>query len=235
MMQTLLTIVILCVALPVFVICGFSMLVFSLLLPSRMHAFARVISRIILGSMGVIVKINGKFPPDGQFIVMANHSSFIDPFLLPLALRGRYTGIVADFNYKYPLWSLMLKRFRAISINRENREEAIENFKSAEQLIKKEGFHIAVLPEGTRTVTGKMGSLKKGGFHLAVNTGVPILPIGIVGAYRFKPKDRFSFRPGVVTLNIGKPIPVKNDGAAEMTDLISKVEKEIKRLSGETN
>jgi len=231
--QTFLTLGILVVAIPVFIICGVTLLLISILLPGRLHSAARIAARVILVSMGVSVRIKGKLPPDGQYILMANHSSFIDPLLMPLVLRDKYTGIVADFNFRYPLWGTLLKRFRVIRIDRKNPDQAIENIKAAEQLMKMKGYNIAILPEGTRTLTGKMGPLKKGGFYLAVNTGVPILPVGIEGAYKFKPKNRFAFHPGVVTLNIGTLIPVEKNNTREIPALLQKTGTELKKLSGE--
>lgn len=235
MKQNLLTVGILLVAVPVFVICGSLLLLISIVRPVRLHRAARLAVRIILFSMGVKVRITGKLPPpQTRYILMANHSSFIDPLLLPLVLQGKYTGIVADFNFRYPLWATILKRYRVIRIDRKNSDQAIENIRTAEHLIKTEGYNIAILPEGTRTLTGKMSPLKKGGFYLAVNTGVPILPVGIEGAFQFKPKNRFAFKPRAVTLNIGSLLQVEKNNTEGIPALMDKIEKALKKLSGES-
>ena len=71
-----------------------------------------------------------------------------------------------------------------------NQEQiVIKGIKKAEEVIK-EGYHIGIHPEGTRTLHGKMNPLKKGGFHMAINTKVKILPIIIRGLYDIKPKTR---------------------------------------------
>ena len=89
------------------------------------------------------------------------------------------------------------------------------------------------MPEGSRTITGKMGPLKKGGFHMALNTDTPIIPVGISGAFSVKPKNRWWFRPGLVTINIGEPIYCDRYSTLGVDGLLKQVESQIKHLSGE--
>ena len=86
-------------------------------------------------SMGVIIKINGKFPQNGPFIIMSNHASFIDAFVVPPAITGEYTAIVAEENFKIPIFSNLLRSLKAVSVKRENRSEALKSMKSAEKVI----------------------------------------------------------------------------------------------------
>ena len=77
------------------------------------------------------------------------------PLLVVAVLRGKYTGIVADYNMKYPVWAQILRRYRAIVINRQDRGQSISGIQQAEEVIHQAGYHVAILPEGTRTLTGK--------------------------------------------------------------------------------
>jgi len=183
-------------------------------------------------SLGVRPRIVGLFPKEGTFIVMMNHSSFIDVFLFPLVPRGAYTGITAVENFKYPVFSLLISRLKAIPIDRKNTRLAIDSIKKAENVLK-EGIHIGILPEGSRTITGKMMSLKKGGFHMAVNTRTSIVPVGISGAYKFKPKTRWWLKPGTITINIGKPVNYEEYENLSFDGLLKRVESKLKKLSGE--
>ena len=79
----------------------------------------------------------------------------------------------------------ILKRINAIPIHRFNHAKAIDALKTAESQIK-QGYHIAIFPEGTRTITGKLNKFKKGGFHMAINTNTKILPIIVQGLYEIK-------------------------------------------------
>ena len=189
---------------------------------------------IMLSALLVLPKIKGGFPSDGTYIIMMNHSSFLDVFIFPLVPRGAWTGITAAENFKIPIFSTIIKRIQAIPIERKNRQAAFESIKQAEDVLK-QGIHIGILPEGTRTLDGKIKPLKKGGFHMAINTNTPIIPVGVSGAFDFKPKNRWWMKPGLVTVNIGDPISINDYTALGVDGLSAKVEKLLKSLSGETN
>ena len=183
-------------------------------------------------SLCALPKIKGSFPKNGTYIIMMNHSSFLDLFLFPLLPRGAWSGVTAIENFNYPVLSSLLRRLKAIPIERKNLNQAIQSINKAEEALKK-GIHIGILPEGSRTVTGQMGPLKKGGFHMAINTSTSILPVGIVGAFGFKPKNRWWLKPGPVTINIGEPIPCDEYKNLGVDGLLNKVEMMLKYLSGE--
>ena len=170
-----------------------------------MFKLAKPACRFFMKTLGAKIKIEGEFPDKGSYVVMSNHSSFLDPFIYPFFMKGIFTGIVARYNFKFPIWAQVLKRFNAIPVERKNRLKAIESITKAEEVLKK-GIHIAILPEGTRTLTVKIGVLKKGGFHLAMNTGASIIPVGIEGAFDFKPKSTWKIKKGTIIARIGKPI-----------------------------
>ena len=189
---------------------------------------------MMLSALLVFPKIKGDFPFDGTYIIMMNHSSFLDVFIFPLVPRGAWTGITAAENFKIPVFSTIIKRIQAIPIERKNRQAAFESIKQAENVLK-QGIHIGILPEGTRTLDGKIKPLKKGGFHMAINTNTPIIPVGVSGAFDFKPKNRWWMKPGLVTVNIGDPISINDYTTLGVDGLSTKVEKLLKSLSGETN
>ena len=70
---------------------------------------------------------------------------------------------------------------------------------------------------------------------MAINTNTPIIPVGVSGAFEFKPKNRWWMKPGLVTVNIGDPISINDYTALGVDGLSTKVEKLLKSLSGETN
>ena len=190
--------------------------------------------RFMLFSLLLWPKIKGQFPAMGTYIIMMNHSSFIDVFIFPLIPRGPWTGITAAENFKIPLFSTIINRIQAIPIDRKNRETAIKSIKKAE-LVLKQDIHIGILPEGTRTINGKIQKFKKGGFHMAINTNTAIIPVGISGAYNFKPKNRWWMKPGSISINIGNPTNVSEYSELGVDGLKNKVEQAIKELSGEYN
>jgi len=206
-----------------FVIIGF--------LPNKfIFAYMPIFCRIILLSLGVIIKVHGNFPKGGPFVLMFNHGSFIDPFIYASIIKGKFTGIVATKNYKIPIFGMMLKKFRAIPIHRENQKKAIESIRLAENVIKNEGYHMCILPEGTRTLDGNLKNFKKGGFHMAMNTKTSILPIGAILPFHYKPKNRWTLRPGIINVYFGKPTNICNYEKLGVQGLLDLVENDIRLL-----
>ena len=164
-------------------------IIFMILVPKYSYKIASKLSYILFKSFGVKYKILGIFPDNGPFVIMHNHSSFLDLFFLPIIIKEKYTGIIAAENFKIPIIGLILHRMKGIPIHRKNKTHSRKSIEIAQDLIK-EGYRIAIFPEGTRTNTGKLSQLKKGGIHMAINSKAKILPIIIRGLYDIKPKTR---------------------------------------------
>lgn len=165
--------------------------------------------RFMIFVFGCKLVVNGEFPKNQFFVIMANHVSFLDVFAVPCVLKGNFSAVAASKNFQIPIYSSILKIMKVVSINRSNKENAIEGITQAQEVLKS-GYHIVILPEGTRTTTGNLLPFKKGGFHLARNTQANILPIITKGLFSIKPKNRWTIQPGIIEINILKPINVKD-------------------------
>ena len=234
MINTITSIIRWTIFLPILIIGLSIMIIFSFINLKIVFCFSKPFCWLLAFVLGAKVKVEGDFPENEQLVVMSNHSSFFDPFIYPFFMKGMFTGIVADYNLKYPFWKQFLLRLNAIPINRKDRTQAIKGIKKAEEVLKK-GINIAILPEGTRTITGKLGQLKKGGFHLAMNTKASIIPIGIKGAFKLKPKTTWKLTPCEIIAKVGKPIPFSVYESLGIDGILEMVEKELKILSGELN
>jgi len=177
-------------------------------------------------------EIRGSFPKEGTYIIMMNHSSFLDVFIFPLIPVGQYTGVTAARNFNIPFFSSILRQIRAIPIQRKNLQAAIKSIERAEKVLEN-NIHIGILPEGTRTLNGRIGPMKKGSFHMAINTNTPIVPVGVSGAFSFKPKNRWWTRPVPITINIGGVISAKSYNELGLEGLMGVVGERLKQLSGE--
>ncbi len=218
----------------VFAIGGVLLLFFTFLPPERLrYRVATLFSRTILWALGARLRVEGSLPTDQACILMANHSCFADPFILAAIMNRKFTGVMAEEMMKYPLWGSILRRFQVIPIRRRDRNSALASMQLAEERLQA-GYHVAILPEGTRTLDGKVHPLKKGGFHMALNTGAPIVVIGIEGGFRFKSKASWLLRPGPITVRIGKAIPPGDYRQMTMEAVMEKVYKRLTVLSGET-
>jgi len=214
-----------------FIIFGTYIIIFSLLFGhERLHPTLPFLTRIQLLLLGAWVRTKNKIPKDRQYIIMMNHSSFADVFFSVQPLRGKYTAILASFNFKIPIWNRMLKSFKAIPVYRKNKLKAIEAIKQAEHLIKNLGYHIVIFPEGTRTIDGKLQAFKKGGFHMAINTQTPIIPVAVKGGFQYKPKNRWYIKPTIIDIEVGDPINVKNYSINDVDALLNKTHSIFKKL-----
>ena len=136
--------------------------------------------------------------------------------------RNFAIGSIIVIIFSIPLIGSILKRINAIPIKRSDIKSAKASITIAETFIK-QGFHIAIFPEGTRTITGQLNPFKKGGFHMAINTQTQILPIIVQGLYSIKPKNRWTIHPGEVKIIIKEPIQSINKSVNELLEEIQSI------------
>ena len=191
------------------------------------------LTRVQLFLLGAWIRIKNKIPNDQTYIVMMNHASFADVFFSIQPLKGKYTAILASFNFKIPIWGTMLRFFKAIPVYRKDKIKAIKAIKHAETIIKDLKYHVVIFPEGTRTTDGKLQKFKKGGFHMAINTQVPIIPIAVKGGFNYKPKTRWYIKPSIIDIEVGNPIDVSKYTVNDIDSLIDDTRKEFLKLLNE--
>lgn len=207
-------------------------LFFIIFPPEKLHPLVRLICMALLFSGGQGLKISGKAPDiqDGPFLYLFNHESMFDGFMLGAAINHYFTAVGAVEQFSYPVWGFLLRRYGVIPIKRKNLGEAIHSLDQAENAIKM-GTSFIISPEGTRTLTGKMNPFKKGPFHLALNTGVTLVPVGLKGVFRAKKKTDWRLNPGILKLNFGRPITHNEYENLSLEKLQSLIRGEILRLS----
>jgi 1-acyl-sn-glycerol-3-phosphate acyltransferase len=196
------------IALITFGLCAFSYLFVALFIPpKRLHWYAKLICRIMLLGAGQLISRQGKIPdpPKGPYLYLFNHQSLLDPFVMGATVKEYISAVGGDFQFDWPVWGRLVKRYGAIPIIRENLKKAIHSLSLTEEEIRK-GTSFIISPEGTRTLTGKMNEFKKGPFHVAKNTGVTLVPVGIMGAYSSKRRLDWRLYPGIIKVRYGKPI-----------------------------
>jgi 1-acyl-sn-glycerol-3-phosphate acyltransferase len=140
-----------------------------------------------------------------SYIYMPNHQSNFDIPVLMAHLRVQFRWLAKAELFKIPIFGHAMRKAGYISIDRYDRESALESLKIAANKIKN-GVSVLIFPEGTRSRDGKIRPLKKGGFVLAIDSGVPIVPVVIKGTRSIMTKGKFRVNPGHVSLVIHKPI-----------------------------
>jgi 1-acyl-sn-glycerol-3-phosphate acyltransferase len=144
--------------------------------------------------------------PAKTYIVMANHNSFMDIPVIFRCIPFNAYFIAKKELGKIPLLGWYIRASGMILIDRTNRIKSNESIAKAAILVAK-GKSVMIFPEGTKSRDGKIGPFKKGGFHLAEQSKVPILPIKIEGAdYVWPNKKPFQLKRGKITVKYGEPI-----------------------------
>lgn len=141
------------------------------------------------------------------FIVMSNHESHLDPPALILSSE-RPVGFLTKQELKWiPFFGWALERTGHVFIDRKHKDRSHKSIDKAASKIA-DGRCVAVFPEGTRTLDGELLPFKKGGFVLAVKSGVPIVPVGLAGTRNIYPaKNAWVRGTGPVAIVYGTPIP----------------------------
>ncbi|RNC92492.1 MAG: HAD-IB family hydrolase [Allomuricauda sp.] len=133
-----------------------------------------------------------------------NHQSAADFFIVIKLLRNDFTGVAKKELEKTPIGPIF-KALGAIYIDRSNKAKAIEAMKPAVDALKS-GISVAIAPEGTRSGTAELGPFKKGAFHLAMQAGVPIIPIVIKNAYQAVKEGTVLLRPTHIEVVVLDPV-----------------------------
>jgi 1-acyl-sn-glycerol-3-phosphate acyltransferase len=150
----------------------------------------------------------------GTYIFMSNHVSNLDPpILIPLIPR-RTSVMVKKELFTYPILGRAMRMGSLVPVDRGNRDAGIEAVKAAKEVIG-QGLNMTIYVEGKRSFDGKLLPFKKGPFYLAMECGVPVVPVTIAGTHYAMPKKRFAIRPGTVKVIFHKPIEPKDFGSRE--------------------
>ena len=133
-----------------------------------------------------------------------NHQSAADFFIVMKLIRHDFTGVAKKELERTPIGPIF-KALGAIYIDRSSKSKAIEAMKPAVDALKS-GISVAIAPEGTRSGSKALGPFKKGPFHLAMQAGVPIIPIVIKNAYMAMPKGTSMFKPTHIEVVVLDPV-----------------------------
>jgi 1-acyl-sn-glycerol-3-phosphate acyltransferase len=155
-----------------------------------------------------------KFDHSRSYIYMTNHTSNLDP-PIQVGLIPRSTSVMVKKElFKMPILGRAMRMGSLVPVDRGNRDAGIEAVREAKAVIEK-GMNMLIYVEGKRSFDGKLLPFKKGPFYMAVECGVPVVPITIVGTHYAMPKGRFAIKPGRVQVIFHAPIEPKDFGSRE--------------------
>lgn len=165
---------------------------------------------------GVRVQTVGldRLDPNRTYIFMSNHVSNVDPPLLMPLIPRRTSVMVKKELFRYPILGKTMKLGALVPVDRGNRDAGISAVQDAADVVR-QGVNMTIYVEGHRSFDGKLLALKKGPFYLAMECGVPVVPVTIAGTHYVMPKKRFAIKPGTVTVTFHDPIEPKDFGGRE--------------------
>lgn len=160
----------------------------------------------ITWAMGLRVQVEGlENIPVGVCMFAANHTSNADAAAIVGAVPRRLAIFGRKSLFDIPIVGLAFRLAKFVPVDRSNREAGINAVKQAVEYIKT-GSSFLVYPEGTRSPDGRLLRFKKGAFIMAIEAGIPIVPLACSGAQRVMKKKSLVIHPGKVKVQFGKPI-----------------------------
>ena len=161
--------------------------------------------------------------PPGVCIFAANHISNVDPLAFVPSIPRRVSILVKSELFRIPILSKAMRLAKFVPVDREDKEAAAASVDEAVQILKK-GFSFAVYPEGTRSPDGRLRPFKKGTFVMAIEAGVPIVPVSISGAQHLMRKGEWTMRSGEVVVRFGPAVDASQYAMERRTELLARVE-----------
>jgi 1-acyl-sn-glycerol-3-phosphate acyltransferase len=194
------------------------------------HHYARWWAKIQLLVSGVTVKVKGLEHIGGKpsYIYMSNHQGSYDIFALLSCLPVQFRWIAKKELFAIPILGWAMGAANYISIDRSVRRKALESINRAASKIR-EGVSVVIFPEGTRSRDGSIQPFKRGGFTLAIRSGVPIIPVTIHGSRDVMPRDSMRVLPGEIRVTIDRSIETAPLSLRERNILMKKVRETLER------
>lgn len=179
-------------------------------------------AKYTLDIIGIELEIKGKENiPERSVVFIGNHTSILDIPIIVYTI-GHAVGFISKKEIlKVPIIGYWLRRGHCIPLDRQNPREAIKVINEGVENLK-EGYSMAIFPEGTRSKTGEVGEFKKGSLKLATKAKTPIIPISIDRASRAFEAER-RFIPTKIKVVIGDPIYTENLSRDDEKEIAEKV------------
>jgi 1-acyl-sn-glycerol-3-phosphate acyltransferase len=155
-------------------------------------------------------------------IYMSNHQSVLDIGAIVLSLPVSWRFVAKKELTYIPFFGWALALSDQIVIDRGNRRRSVESLRRAAERVRG-GINVIIFPEGTRSPDGTLQPFKSGGFHLALDAQVPVIPVTVSGSWQLTPKRSLQLRSGTVRVVYGAPIETAGSTARDREQLKRRV------------
>jgi len=195
-----------------------------------MYALGHAGAWLALTLAGIRYRVSGRENiPATAVVFAANHESNVDPPVLFMALHPQLHILYKAELHKIPIMGTVFDVGGFVAVDRSDREKAMASIEQGAQSLR-DGNSFLIFPEGTRSRTGDLLPFKKGGFIMAIQAQVPVVPVAISGGRAAMRKGSPIVRPVRVTVRIGRPVPTSGLGLDQRDDLIARVRTEVQNL-----
>jgi len=176
----------------------------------------------ILGLRLQIVGLEG-LDKKKPYVFMPNHLSFLDGPLMFMIIPRAVRVILKKEIFRIPIigWAMKIAEF--IPVDRKGIRGGKKSVERATSLMCEKGYDFLIFPEGTRSLDGKLKSLKRGGFFMAVNSQTDIVPVSIQGTFELMPKGQFSVKRGKIKVLFHPAISVQDYTLDNLPNILEKV------------
>ena len=175
--------------------------------------------------IGLDLEVNGEQHLWAQrpAVFMFNHQSKADVAVMARLVRRDVVAVGKKEIQRMPLIGQAMGAAGVVFIDRSDRNKAIESMAPLATAMREDGQSLVIAPEGTRAPTRKLAPFKKGGFHMAMQVGVPIVPVVIHNAGDIAPKGDFVFKPGTVRVDVLPPVDTTDWTLEKMDEQVTGV------------
>lgn len=216
---------------------GVPAIVLTLLLPGRARKgrlfcfVSRIYSRIVCRLLGIRVVARGtrNVDPDRPYVFMSNHVSHADSPALAVVIPHPLHWVFKKELARIPVFGWALLSGGQIMVDRSSPEKSKAALSEALSGLSGNNS-VLIYPEGTRSRDGTLQPFKKGGFRMALDAGLPIVPVRVSGSREIVAADTLRIRPGTVIVEIFRPIETRGRTTADIPDLMARVREAM--LSG---
>jgi 1-acyl-sn-glycerol-3-phosphate acyltransferase len=192
--------------------------------PDLMYALAMKAVRVGNRAFGIRVHVEGleNIPP-GACVFVSNHVSNVDALAFIPSIPERVAILIKKELMRIPILATGMRAAGFVPVDRSDRDAAAASVELAVRQLRG-GVSFAIFAEGTRSSDGRLQPFKRGGFTIAIDAKVPVVPVSIAGTQRLLPKGDWKLRPGDVFVRYGPPVNTSAYTLDRRAELVSRIQ-----------
>jgi 1-acyl-sn-glycerol-3-phosphate acyltransferase len=183
--------------------------------------FCRAVAR--LAGARLEVRRSPGFDPGRTCFLISNHVNLFDAFVVYSAVPQFMRGLELESHFRVPVYGWLMKRFGNVPVPSGRRPKDLKRMWRLTKSALDDGISLVVFAEGTRTLSGRVGPFHDGAFRMALQFGVPVVPVSIVGAFELNNKNSWMLRPSRVVVHLHDVIETEGLDKGDVSKLREQV------------